>query len=393
MTFFSDHLADEAKSSTTGSSNASNWQGEHDDPLVTDTGERQSREPSMSWIMDMELPDEMSDVDYLVLLDIAKSSDPDGSNAWPSKATIAKRVRKSGRTVQRSIASLTGLKLIEVATNAGGDPSWRRTARPNLYAILRTRPRIEVESNDAEPVPPPDVSPPVCPQGRQNNPKRRQIDPNGETPDVSQPLLPDQPFQDQQAKGERIIPTRQPPTTAADQRGDVRGGWVQAPPGTDEAVGEAMFVDEMRRHFDITDNYIRRCVGTVLDGVRRVGADDEELPFALAAITSRLDRKQWLMEHDDAEQLTYPSAINGFIGIVCGIWERDGVWKGANYDDMTEDFIDFLDCPPNDYLPPKIKIAPPAAAEPPPPLIEVVAVVSKPRPAVQVPPPSRASSP
>lgn len=85
---------------------------------------------------------EAEDTDRLVLLAIADAADADGNNAWPALDKIAKFVRKSERTVRRSIRSLEELGELAVEIKAGGTTNCRPDRRPNLYRLpLITEPR------------------------------------------------------------------------------------------------------------------------------------------------------------------------------------------------------------------------------------------------------------
>lgn len=86
----------------------------------------------MSWVWDHS---QAGGTDRLVLLAIADSADHDGTNAWPSVATIARKCQVSERTVQRSIRALVDLGELRVQAQAGGTGKMRDDRRPNLYEI------------------------------------------------------------------------------------------------------------------------------------------------------------------------------------------------------------------------------------------------------------------
>ena len=71
----------------------------------------------------------------MVLLVIADHASDDGSNAWPSQATIAAKSSLSLRTVQRCINNLVKAGYLRVEKHAGGDAKCREDRRPNLYTI------------------------------------------------------------------------------------------------------------------------------------------------------------------------------------------------------------------------------------------------------------------
>lgn len=87
----------------------------------------------MSWVWDHS---KAGGTDRLVLLAIADSADHDGTNAWPSVATIARKCSVSERTVQRAIRSLEALGEIRVEAQAGGTPTMTADRRPNLYRVV-----------------------------------------------------------------------------------------------------------------------------------------------------------------------------------------------------------------------------------------------------------------
>lgn len=86
----------------------------------------------MSWVWDHS---QAGGTDRLVLLAIADSADHDGTNAWPSVATIARKCQVSERTVQRSIRALVDLGELRVQAQAGGTGKMRDDRRPNLYTV------------------------------------------------------------------------------------------------------------------------------------------------------------------------------------------------------------------------------------------------------------------
>ncbi len=71
----------------------------------------------------------------LVLIGIANHADPDGANAWPAIATLARYARVSERTVQRCLADLVEHDHLSVQVKAGGLKHHRDDRRPNLYRI------------------------------------------------------------------------------------------------------------------------------------------------------------------------------------------------------------------------------------------------------------------
>lgn len=71
----------------------------------------------MSWVWDSS---EAAGIDRLVLLAIADAaSHDDGTNAYPSIATLSRKAKVSPRTVQRSIRALCDLGELKMELNAG----------------------------------------------------------------------------------------------------------------------------------------------------------------------------------------------------------------------------------------------------------------------------------
>ena len=75
----------------------------------------------------------------MVLLVIADHANDDGTEAWPSQATIAKKCSISVRTVQRCVNTLVKHKYIRLEKRAGGSADCREDRRPNRYSINLTR--------------------------------------------------------------------------------------------------------------------------------------------------------------------------------------------------------------------------------------------------------------
>jgi hypothetical protein len=97
--------------------------------------ERIPRQPCIAWVLD-DLPP-LTAAPWKVLVVIAKHADPDGTNAWPSIATIARLAQVVERTVRRALVELERLGLLVVIPNGGGTPSMREDRRPNAYVVAR----------------------------------------------------------------------------------------------------------------------------------------------------------------------------------------------------------------------------------------------------------------
>lgn len=74
--------------------------------------------------------------DRLVLLAIADNASDDGTDAWPSIDTLARKAHISSRTVQRCIDRLEALGELKVDRNAGGNLNTQSNRRPNRYSII-----------------------------------------------------------------------------------------------------------------------------------------------------------------------------------------------------------------------------------------------------------------
>lgn len=87
---------------------------------------------AISWVWEHS---SASGNDRLVLLAIADSAEHDGSNAWPSVRTIARKCLLSERTVQRAIRALVASGELIVEEQEGGGRFTASNRRPNRYAL------------------------------------------------------------------------------------------------------------------------------------------------------------------------------------------------------------------------------------------------------------------
>lgn len=71
----------------------------------------------------------------MVLLVIADHANDEGTEAWPSQATMAKKASISIRTVQRAVNSLVRAGYLRMEKHAGGSASCRDDRRPHRYTI------------------------------------------------------------------------------------------------------------------------------------------------------------------------------------------------------------------------------------------------------------------
>jgi len=96
----------------------------------------------MGWVWDHSTA---AGSDLLVLLAIADSADHDGTNAWPSLESLARKARIDRRNVRRCVRRLEELGELRVELKSGGPPDRRRDRRTNRYTV--------VMSNEGAPTP------------------------------------------------------------------------------------------------------------------------------------------------------------------------------------------------------------------------------------------------
>jgi DNA-binding transcriptional regulator YhcF (GntR family) len=89
-------------------------------------------------------------VEKMVLLVIADHASDDGTEAWPSQATIAAKASISIRTVQRAVNSLVAAGYLWLEKGAGGSANCREDRRPHRYTINIKRLRGDIESTREE---------------------------------------------------------------------------------------------------------------------------------------------------------------------------------------------------------------------------------------------------
>ena len=82
------------------------------------------------WLTKLPLTEKM------VLLVIADHANDEGTEAWPSQATIANKASVSIRTVQRSVNSLVDKGYVWLQKGAGGSANCRDDRRPHRYTIV-----------------------------------------------------------------------------------------------------------------------------------------------------------------------------------------------------------------------------------------------------------------
>jgi hypothetical protein len=74
-------------------------------------------------------------VEKMVLLVIADHANDEGTQSYPSQATMAAKASISIRTVQRAVNNLVGQGYIRMFKGAGGSADCREDRRPHLYQI------------------------------------------------------------------------------------------------------------------------------------------------------------------------------------------------------------------------------------------------------------------
>ena len=115
----------------------------------------------------------------MVLLVIADHASDDGTEAWPSQATIATKASISIRTVQRSVNSLQEQGFLRMEKHAGGSKNCREDRRPHKYTINLTRLR---DGSVTPRQPDNNGVTPATDTGRLSRPKNHTIEPSIETP-------------------------------------------------------------------------------------------------------------------------------------------------------------------------------------------------------------------
>jgi DNA-binding MarR family transcriptional regulator len=89
---------------------------------------------------------DLATIEKMVLLVIADHASDDGTEAWPSQATIAAKASISIRTVQRAVNSLVENGYLWMQKGAGGSATCREERRPHKYTINIKRLRGDTES-------------------------------------------------------------------------------------------------------------------------------------------------------------------------------------------------------------------------------------------------------
>jgi hypothetical protein len=124
-------------------------------------------------------------IEKMVLLVIADHASDDGTEAWPSQATIAAKASISIRTVQRAVNSLVENGYLWMQKGAGGSATCREDRRPHKYTINIKRLRGDTESardergdNESD-----NGATLATPTGRLSRPMNHPNKPSNETPE------------------------------------------------------------------------------------------------------------------------------------------------------------------------------------------------------------------
>jgi len=124
-------------------------------------------------------------VEKMVLLVIADHASDDGTEAWPSQATIAAKASISIRTVQRAVNSLVAAGYLWMEKGAGGSVNCREDRRPHRYTINIKRLRGDIESTREErgDIEGDNGATLATPTGRLSRPMNHPNKPSDETPE------------------------------------------------------------------------------------------------------------------------------------------------------------------------------------------------------------------
>jgi DNA-binding transcriptional regulator YhcF (GntR family) len=124
-------------------------------------------------------------VEKMVLLVIADHASDDGTEAWPSQATIAAKASISIRTVQRAVNSLVAAGYLWMEKGAGGSANCREDRRPHRYTIniKRLRGDIVTTRDDRGDIDDGNEATLAPTTGRQSRPMNHPNKPSNETPE------------------------------------------------------------------------------------------------------------------------------------------------------------------------------------------------------------------
>jgi hypothetical protein len=122
-------------------------------------------------------------VEKMVLLVIADHANDEGTQSYPSQATIASKASISVRTVQRAVNSLVSEGYIRLFKHSGGSAGCREDRRPHLYQINLGKLRGDNLSGRQEI---PDETTMTTTTGRLSRPMNHPLDPSIKHPDFEE---------------------------------------------------------------------------------------------------------------------------------------------------------------------------------------------------------------
>lgn len=114
-------------------------------------------------------------VEKMVLLVIADHANDEGTQSYPSQATIANKASISVRTVQRAVNNLVSEGYIRMFKHSGGSAGCREDRRPHLYQINIHRLRGDIVSGRTDVA---DGATMTTDTGRQSRPKNHPLEPS-----------------------------------------------------------------------------------------------------------------------------------------------------------------------------------------------------------------------
>lgn len=115
----------------------------------------------------------------MVLLVIADHANDEGTQSYPSQATIAEKASISIRTVQRAVNTLWEQGYVRVFKHAGGSANCREDRRPHLYQINIAKLRGDTVTARKD-----DGATLTTSTGRHSRPKNHPLEPSkGSAPD------------------------------------------------------------------------------------------------------------------------------------------------------------------------------------------------------------------
>lgn len=114
-------------------------------------------------------------VEKMVLLVIADHANDEGTQSYPSQATIASKASISVRTVQRAVNNLVSEGYIRMFKHSGGSAGCREDRRPHLYQINIHRLRGDNVTGRTDVA---DGATTATVTGRQSRPKNHPLEPS-----------------------------------------------------------------------------------------------------------------------------------------------------------------------------------------------------------------------